>query len=141
MTLTSDTSPFSFLGRKNPADRQGSHSPALVRAFRRPPQRQRAFQKSSLAKIPLANVRLELNDQPILNEIQKATMQLKVGMPSGIDGIIGEVYQHRGMQCSISPMICSQTFLRKGILSDDLRGAVIVSLCKNKGGKSDCSNY
>ena len=29
----------------------------------------------------------------------------------------------------------------KGILPQDLGDAVIVSLCKNKGEKSDCSNY
>ena len=29
----------------------------------------------------------------------------------------------------------------KGTLPQDLKGAVIVSLYKNKGGKSDCSNY
>ena len=38
-TLTSDPSPTTLFGRKYPADRQGSRSPALVRAFRRPLQR------------------------------------------------------------------------------------------------------
>ena len=38
-TLTSDPSPTTLFGRKYPADRQDSHHPALVRAFRRPLQR------------------------------------------------------------------------------------------------------
>ena len=45
------------------------------------------------------------------------------------------------MQCSISFRICSETVERKGTLPKDLRDAVIVSLYKNKGEKSDCSNY
>ena len=36
-TLTSDPSPSTLFGRMHPADGQGSHYPALVRAFRRPP--------------------------------------------------------------------------------------------------------
>ena len=37
-TLTSDPIPSTLFGWKNPADRQGSHPPALVRAFRGPLQ-------------------------------------------------------------------------------------------------------
>ena len=47
----------------------------------------RTMQKSSLAKIPQADVKLELDDPPTCEEIRKATMQLKVGRSSGIDGI------------------------------------------------------
>ena len=36
------------------------------------------MQESSLAKIPQVDVRLELDDPPTLEEIKKATMQLKV---------------------------------------------------------------
>ena len=37
--------------------------------------------------------------------------------------------------------ICSPIVARKGTLPQDLRDAVIVSLNKNKGKKSGCSNY
>ena len=37
-------------------------------------------QESSLAKIPRVDVKLELADPPTLEEIRKATMQLKMGI-------------------------------------------------------------
>ena len=56
----------------------------------------RTVQESSLAKIPLVDVKLELDDPPTCEEIRKATMQLKVGKSPGIDGIPAEVHQHEG---------------------------------------------
>ena len=53
----------------------------------------RTVQESSLAKIPQADVTLELDDPPTREEIKKATMQLKVGKSPGIDGIPAEVYR------------------------------------------------
>ena len=57
---------------------------------------QRTAQESSLAKIPQAEVKLEVNDPPIREEIRKATMQLKVGKSPGINGVPAEVYQQGG---------------------------------------------
>ena len=54
------------------------------------------MQKSSLAKIPQVDVKLELDDPPTREEIRKATMQLKVGRSPGIAGIPAEVHQHEG---------------------------------------------
>ena len=50
------------------------------------------MQESSLAKIPQVDLKLELDDPPTPEEIRKATMQLKVGKSSDIDGIQAEVY-------------------------------------------------
>ena len=44
-------------------------------------------------------------------------------------------------QCSISSRICSQTCWERGTLPQDLRDAIIISLYKNKGDKSEYSNY
>ena len=41
---------------------------------------QSSVQESSLAKIPRVDVKLELADPPTLEEIRKATMQLKMGI-------------------------------------------------------------
>ena len=54
------------------------------------------MRESSPAKIPQADVKLELGDPPTCEEIRKATMQLKVGKSPGTDGIPAEVYQHGG---------------------------------------------
>ena len=53
-------------------------------------------QETSLSKIP----KVEPDDQPTRKEIKKASMHLKVGKSSGIDGIPAEVYQHGGEELS-----------------------------------------
>ena len=85
------------------------------------------MQESSPAKIPQVDMKLELEDPSTHEEIRKATMQLKVGKSPGTDGIPAEVYQYEG-----------EAVLHK---LQDLRDAVIVSLYKNEGEKSNCSNY
>ena len=100
------------------------------------------MQESSLAKIPQVDMKLELDDPPTREEIKKATMQLKVGKSPGIDGIPAEVYQHGG-ETVLDKLqdLFTNYWEKEGTLPQDLRDAVIVSLYKNKGGKSDCSNY
>ena len=95
-------------------------------------------QESSLAKIPQVDV--ELDDPPTCEEIKKATMQLKVGKSTGIDGIPAEVYQHGGEAVLDKLHDLFTNCWEKGTLPQDLRDAVTVSLYKNKGEKSDCSN-
>ena len=57
---------------------------------------QHTVQESSLAKIPQADMKLELDDPPNREEIKKATMQLKVGKSPGIDGGPAEVLSAQG---------------------------------------------
>ncbi|WP_419639628.1 hypothetical protein, partial [Thiolapillus sp.] len=93
----------------------------------------RTVQESSLAKIPQVDVKLELDDPPIREEIKKATMQLKVGKSPGIDGIPAEVFQHGGEAVLDKLQHLFTNCWEKGTLPQDLRDAVIVSLYKNKG--------
>ena len=99
------------------------------------------MQESSLARIPKEDVKLELDDPPTREEIKKVTMQLKVDKSPGIDGIPAEVYQHRGEALLDKLQDLFTNCWEKGTLPQDLRDAVIVSLCKNKGQKYDCLNY
>ena len=73
------------------------------------------MQESSIAEIPQVDVKLELDDPPIPEEIRKATMQLKVGKSPGIDGLPAEVYQQGEKQFLISSRICSPIVGRKGL--------------------------
>ena len=98
------------------------------------------MQESSLAKIPQVDVKLELDDPPTRKEIRKATMQLKVGKSPGIDGIPAEVYQQGGETVLHKLRDLFTNCWENGTLPQDFRDAVIVSLYKNKGEKSDCSN-
>ena len=99
------------------------------------------MQDSSLVKIPQVDVKLELDNPPTCEEIKKATMQLKVGKSPGIDDIPAEVYQHGGEAVLDELQDLFTNCWEKGTLMQDLRDAVIISLYKNKGEKSDCSNY
>ena len=93
----------------------------------------RTVHESSRAKIPQVDVKLELDDPPIREEIKKATMQLKVSKSPSIDGIPAEVYQH-GREAVLNKLKDLFTNCwEKGTLPQDLRGAVMVSLYKNKG--------
>ena len=93
---------------------------------------QLTVQESSLAKIPQMDVKLELDDLPSLEEIRKATMQLKVGKSPGIDGIPAEVYQHGGETLLDKLQDLFTNCFEKGTLPQELRNAVIVSTYKNK---------
>ena len=86
------------------------------------------MQEFSLARIPQANVKLELVDPPTREEIKKATVQLKVGKSPGIDGIPAEIYQHRGDAVLDKLRICSQTVGEKG-LYHRTSGMQSLSLC------------
>ena len=99
------------------------------------------MQDSSLANIPQVDVKLGLNDPPTREEIGKATMQLKLDKSPGIDGIPAGVYQHGGEAFLDKLQNLFTNCWEKGTLLQDLRDAVIVTLYKNKGEKSDCSNY
>ena len=65
-------------------------------------------------------------------------MELKVGKSPGIDGIPVEVYRHCGETVLEKLQDLFTNCWEKGTLLQDLRDAVIFSLCKNKGEKSDC---
>ena len=101
---------------------------------------QRTVQESPLAKIPQVDVKLELDDPPTREEIRKATMQLKVARHVALMAFQQRFISTGVKQCTISSRICSPIVGRKR-LPQDLRDVVIVSLYKNKGEKSDCSNY
>ena len=98
-------------------------------------------QESSLARIPHVDVKPELDDPPTREEIKRGTVQLKVSKSPGIDGIPAEVYQHGGEAVLDKLQDLFTDCWEKGTLPQDLRDAVIVSLYKNEGEKSHCSNY
>ena len=74
-------------------------------------------------------MKLELDDPVTREEIKKATMQLKVGKSPGIANIPAEVYQH-GREAVLDNLQDLLTKCwEKGTLPQDLRDAVVVSLC------------
>ena len=78
------------------------------------------MQEFSLAKIPQADVKLELDDPPTREEIKKARMQLKVASHLALMAFQQKSTSTGEKQCSISSMICSPIVGGKGTLSHDL---------------------
>ena len=93
------------------------------------------------SNIPQQDVKLDLDDPPTQDEVRSAIAKLKCLKTQDIDGLPAEVYK-LGRDILLEKLtnlfsLCWE----KGLVPKDLCDAVIVSLYKNKGEKSDCSNY
>ena len=96
---------------------------------------------SSIEKIPVVEPKHELDEPPTVEEIKTAIRQMKPGKSPGSEGIPAEIYQHGGEVVVSRLQDLFTSCWEQGILPQDLKDAVIISLYKNKGEKSDCSNY
>ncbi|XP_035672024.1 uncharacterized protein LOC118413014 [Branchiostoma floridae] len=101
----------------------------------------RRVEDESIRKIPQHEVRTELDNPPTQEEVKKAISKLKCHKAPGVDGIPAEVYKLGGDALLERLTGLFATCWERGVVPQDLRDAVIVSLYKNKGEKSDCSNY
>ena len=99
----------------------------------------RKVEESSMLRIPQAEEKTELDDLPTLEEVKKAVRQMNPGKSPGIDGIPAEVYQYGGEKMTDCLHDLFTKCWEQGSGPQDLRDAIIVSLYKNKGEKSDCS--
>lgn len=102
---------------------------------------QRTVQLSSIEKIPQQSVKHEIDNPPLLDEVKSAIKKLKGGKAPGIDELPAEVYIAGGDIVAEQLTALFSLCWEKGKVPSDLRDAVLVSLYKNKGEKSDCSNY
>ena len=78
------------------------------------------------------DVKGELDDPPLVKRSRKLHLQLKVGKSPGINSIPAEVYQHVGKTVFDKLQELFANCWKKGILPQDTRDAVIVSLYKSK---------
>ena len=67
--------------------------------------------------------------------------QLKSRNAAGVDGIPPEIWKHGGRALRDKLHDLLLCCWEKGKLPQDLRDSVIITLYKNKGVKSNCSNY
>ncbi|KAK2573141.1 RNA-directed DNA polymerase from mobile element jockey [Acropora cervicornis] len=86
-------------------------------------------------------VKHELDEPPSFDEVQTAVRKTNSHKAPGIDGLPAEVYKYGGDQLLEKLTSLFTLCWSKGEVPGDLRDAVIVSLYKHKGEKSDCSNY
>ena len=101
----------------------------------------RTFQEPALLQIQQLRVKTELDVIPTLEEITKAIKQLKTGKAAGTDSIPSEIWKYGGPGLHTKLHELFVCCWEQGKLPQDLRDAVIITLYKNKGEKSDCSNY
>ncbi|KAI8499112.1 hypothetical protein Bbelb_228760 [Branchiostoma belcheri] len=97
--------------------------------------------EESIMRIPQHEVRTELDNTPTQEEVEAAISKLKCHKAPGVDGVPAEVYKLGGASLLERLTGLFATCWERGVVPQDLRDAIIVSLYKNKGEKSDCSNY
>ena len=97
--------------------------------------------EQTILSIPQRPERSDLDTHPTSEEIEKAINQLKSGKAAGIDNIPPELWKHGGPSLHSQLRALLSSCWDSGTLPADFRDAVIVTLYKNKGEKSDCSNY
>ena len=100
----------------------------------------RTVQEEAMLRIPQQPPKPELDEVPTRMEVTKATAQLKAGKAAGIDGIPPEIWKLGGSALHTKLHELFVSCWEEGTLTQDLRDSVI-TLYKNKGEKSDCSNY
>jgi len=101
----------------------------------------RTVHESAILRIPQVPTKPELDLPPTLEETIKAIEKLKNGKAAGGDGIPAEIWKKGGetLQKNLHKLfVCCW---ENEVLPKELRDAVIITLYKNKGEKSDCSNY
>jgi hypothetical protein len=98
-------------------------------------------QYSAVLCIPQQSVRAELDELPSMKEITKAIEQLKSDKAARVDGIPLEIWKDGGLALHSKLHELLNRCWEQGKLPRDLSDAVIITLYKNKGEKSDCSNY
>ena len=101
----------------------------------------RSVEDASLDSIQQLPVKHEVDEPPSFDEVQTAVRKTNSHKAPGIDDLPAEVYKYGGDQLLEKLTSLFTLCWSKGEVPGDLRDAVIVSLYKNKGEKSDCSNY
>ena len=139
MGLHIDASPSTLSGWMYPIKRQRSHPPALVRALRRPLQRQKHCARVFTGQDSQVDVKLELIHLPAREEIKKATMQLKVSRSPGIEPNTS-LSVWRRCNSRKAPGSVYQLLGERGFITGPQGYSHSLS-AQNKRQKSDCSSY
>ena len=98
-------------------------------------------QDTAINRVPQLPPIEALDEPPTLEELTVAIDQLKSHKAAGVDGIPPEIWKHGGPELHVKLHDLLVCCWEQGKLPQDLRDAVIITLYKNKGEKSDCSNY
>lgn len=92
-------------------------------------------------RVPQLSLKEELNEQPTLHELSVVINQLKSCKAAGVDDIPPEIWKNGGPALLNKLHVLLICCWEQGKLPQDLCVATIITLYKNKGVKSECSNY
>lgn len=101
----------------------------------------RSVQEPAILRIPQQPVKMELDELPTIEETTKAIKQLKCSKAAGVYGIPPEIWKHGGPVLHMKHHMLFCCCWEHWKIPQDLHNAVIITLYKNKGEKSDCFNY
>ena len=91
--------------------------------------------------IPQQPFKAELDELPSMKEITKAIEQLRSGKALGVYRILPELWKEGGPALHSKLHKLFVCCWEQDKLPSDLHNAIIITLYKNKGEKSDCSNF
>ncbi|XP_029638899.1 uncharacterized protein LOC115214019 [Octopus sinensis] len=101
----------------------------------------RVVQENTILHIQQQPVSMELDEPPALEETRLAIGWLKSRKTAGVDGIPSEIWKYGGPDIHAKLHELLVACWEQGKLRQDLHNIVIIPLYKNKGEKSDGSNY
>lgn len=91
--------------------------------------------------IPQMPVRNHMDKLPTMEELNLAIKQTKLGKAAGQDGIPAEVWRYGGitMRAQLLQLFCN--IWSSGELPQDFKDAIIITIYKRKGDRTDCGNH
>ena len=101
----------------------------------------RVVQDSAVLHIPQQPVKKDLDEILSMEELTKAIEQLKCGKAAGADVIPPELWRDGGTALHSKFHELLVCCWEQGKLPGDLRDAIVITLYKNKGVKTNCANY
>ena len=103
--------------------------------------RQSTVDLAALNQIPQHPARQELDLLPLIDEIKRAILQINSDGAPGKGDIPAEPYKAVGPNVLEAFHAVLWSISDEEKMPDDFRGALIVSLFKNKGGQAEWENY
>ena len=98
-------------------------------------------EQAALQQIPQQLVMEGLDQPPTINEIKKAIFAMNSNRALGKDSIPAEIFKAAGPNALEAFHDVLQSIWSEEDMPEDFCDALIVSLYKKKGSKSDCGNY
>ncbi len=99
------------------------------------------FDRNAINCIPRKPTDNSLSRTPTMEELEEAISTMKNNKAAGPDGIPAEIFKYGGQMLHEQIHQLLVNIWTNEVLPEDLRDAVIVTIYKRKGDRSECGNY